>query len=243
MLVLSRRIDQAVRIDGNVTVRVLGIRNGQVSLGFSAPREIKIFREEVLRAVALSNERAQLCGREPLRSMGAENDAGNEMTTTSTPEQPSAGDGAAAPDTVHVASARFGTFDVPVERLFTLEEGLIGFPGARRHALLDHRPRSSFKWMLCVDAPELGFVVADAADFVPGYVAPTEHAADLLGCSAEDVASFVLVTIPPEPREIFLNLLAPVVVDVRRRRGLQLVLEGDAPDPAYRVALADGATA
>jgi carbon storage regulator len=47
MLVLSRRRDECVLIDGNIRVRVLDIRGNQVRLGFEAPEEIRIYREEL----------------------------------------------------------------------------------------------------------------------------------------------------------------------------------------------------
>jgi flagellar assembly factor FliW len=142
-----------------------------------------------------------------------------------------------APATLEVASRRFGTLSVGEDRIFTLDAGLVGFPEARRFVLLDHRPGSPFKWLLCVDEPELGFAVVDPADFVPGHAPPLERAAELLGTTPADVAVLVLVNIPREPTEIFLNLLAPIVVDVRARRGRQLVLEDPALDPAHRIPL------
>ena len=60
MLVLTRKIGELVRIGDDVTVRVLAIRNSQVSLGFVAPTKIKIFREEVLRMIESENRRAAL---------------------------------------------------------------------------------------------------------------------------------------------------------------------------------------
>ncbi|HEY8513941.1 MAG TPA: carbon storage regulator [Candidatus Binatia bacterium] len=48
MLVLTRKIGETIRIGEHVTVRVLALRGGQVSLGFTAPSEVRIFREEVL---------------------------------------------------------------------------------------------------------------------------------------------------------------------------------------------------
>lgn len=145
--------------------------------------------------------------------------------------------------TLAVVSRRFGSFEVPPERVFVLEPGLIGFPGAHRFVLLDARAGSPFKWMLCVDEPELGFAVVDPAQFVQHYAAPLEQAAAALGCALEDVALFVLVTIPEQPTEILLNLLAPIVVDLGRRRGRQLVLDDPALDPAHRIPLAPRAVA
>jgi carbon storage regulator len=48
MLVLSRRIDEAIVIDGRITVTVLEIRGNQIRLGIEAPLEMPVFREELL---------------------------------------------------------------------------------------------------------------------------------------------------------------------------------------------------
>jgi carbon storage regulator len=48
MLVLCRKNGQRVRIGQFIEVTVLEIHNGRVKLGFSAPPEIPIHREEVL---------------------------------------------------------------------------------------------------------------------------------------------------------------------------------------------------
>jgi carbon storage regulator len=47
MLVLSRRIDESIWIDGTIKVQVLEINGGHVKLGFSAPPDIAIQREEI----------------------------------------------------------------------------------------------------------------------------------------------------------------------------------------------------
>jgi carbon storage regulator len=47
MLVLSRRLDQAIMIAGQVRVTVLAITPNRVELGVEAPREILVDREEV----------------------------------------------------------------------------------------------------------------------------------------------------------------------------------------------------
>lgn len=47
MLVLSRRLKQAIVIGGQVRVTVLAITPNRVELGVEAPREIMVDREEV----------------------------------------------------------------------------------------------------------------------------------------------------------------------------------------------------
>lgn len=71
MLVLTRKIGELVRIGDAITVRVLAVRNRQVSLGFVAPSDVKIFREEVLRLIESENRRAQLGSPDHLSAIAA----------------------------------------------------------------------------------------------------------------------------------------------------------------------------
>ncbi len=47
MLVLSRKQDQKIVIDGNIEVTVVGIRGDKIRLGISAPKEVDIYRAEM----------------------------------------------------------------------------------------------------------------------------------------------------------------------------------------------------
>ena len=48
MLILTRRVGEAVHIGNNITVRVLGVKGGQVRIGFDVPKEVNIIRTELL---------------------------------------------------------------------------------------------------------------------------------------------------------------------------------------------------
>lgn len=52
MLILSRRVNEAITLthpDGTeITISVLGILNGQVRLGFDAPKEVRILRDNAV---------------------------------------------------------------------------------------------------------------------------------------------------------------------------------------------------
>lgn len=51
MLVLSRKLNQEIRIAENIVVRVLEIKGNQVRLGILAPAEVPVLREELLTKV------------------------------------------------------------------------------------------------------------------------------------------------------------------------------------------------
>jgi carbon storage regulator len=48
MLVLSRKSGESIVIDGNITIKVIEVRSGMVRLGIDAPKEIPVFRDEML---------------------------------------------------------------------------------------------------------------------------------------------------------------------------------------------------
>lgn len=47
MLVLSRKIGEEIVINGNITLKVTDVGNGNVRIGFTAPRDVSIDRAEV----------------------------------------------------------------------------------------------------------------------------------------------------------------------------------------------------
>lgn len=58
MLVLARRTDESVVIDGRIVVRVLRVDGDVVKLGIEAPAEISVHREEVYQEILQSNKEA-----------------------------------------------------------------------------------------------------------------------------------------------------------------------------------------
>jgi len=51
MLVLTRKLGETIRVGEAITVRVLEVKGNQVRLGVEAPADVRIYREEVYRAI------------------------------------------------------------------------------------------------------------------------------------------------------------------------------------------------
>jgi carbon storage regulator len=58
MLVITRKLDQSIVIDGRIEVIVTGITKDGVKLGIIAPREVQVHRREVFEAIAEANRAA-----------------------------------------------------------------------------------------------------------------------------------------------------------------------------------------
>jgi len=55
MLILTRKLNESVVIGDNIKVTVSDIKNGQIKLGISAPKEVTVNREEVVKEIKGEN--------------------------------------------------------------------------------------------------------------------------------------------------------------------------------------------
>jgi len=55
MLILTRKIGEGIVLNENVTVKIIDISKGMVKLGFEAPKDMLILREELQLAVKEAN--------------------------------------------------------------------------------------------------------------------------------------------------------------------------------------------
>ncbi|MBP7844922.1 MAG: carbon storage regulator CsrA [Proteobacteria bacterium] len=58
MLVLTRKIGEAIVIDDDIKITVVQVKGKQVRIGVEAPRETKIHREEIYKAIQAENTAA-----------------------------------------------------------------------------------------------------------------------------------------------------------------------------------------
>ncbi|AKG36567.1 carbon storage regulator CsrA [Paenibacillus durus] len=59
MLVLRRKIGETVMIGSNIQVQILGIEGEQIKLGFLAPKEVQVLRQELYQEVVAENMAAK----------------------------------------------------------------------------------------------------------------------------------------------------------------------------------------
>lgn len=58
MLVLTRKIDESIILGKDIELKVLGIEEGKVKIGISAPKTVEIYRKEVYNAIGEENKSA-----------------------------------------------------------------------------------------------------------------------------------------------------------------------------------------
>lgn len=212
MLTLSRKVGESLRIGADIRVIVRAIRGQQVQISIEAPAEIGVYRSEIYEAIRHANLAAA-----------------NPKPAASTVAQATSPDGGVGGEVMKklttIDTSRFGSIDVPEDSIVEFPEGLVGLHDFRRFVLID-RPNSPMRWMQSMEVPELAFLVADPQMFVTDYRAevPGTELETLGETNSDELAVGVICTIPENPSEATVNLRAPLVVDIRSRRGKQVVL-------------------
>lgn len=51
MLILTRKVNESLKVGDDVTVTVLGIKGGQIRIGISAPLDVAVHRQEVFERI------------------------------------------------------------------------------------------------------------------------------------------------------------------------------------------------
>ncbi|MBK7947277.1 MAG: flagellar assembly protein FliW [Deltaproteobacteria bacterium] len=136
-------------------------------------------------------------------------------------------------DLISFESRRVGKIEVTEAEVVTFEP-LPGFPGLSRFVIMEHAEGGEMAWLVSIEDPDLAFVVATPWSFFPNYDPPVqrEHVAALGIEKSEEVEILSIVTL--SGKSIFLNLAAPLVINVTTRRGIQVVGE----DPRYSTRMA-----
>lgn len=60
MLILSRKEDEALQIGENITIKVLKIDKNSIKIGVDAPKNITVFRKELLQEIERTNQETSL---------------------------------------------------------------------------------------------------------------------------------------------------------------------------------------
>lgn len=122
-----------------------------------------------------------------------------------------------------IQTTRFGTIEIDESRIITFRDGILGFPGHTRYALIQTGTDPVFFWLQSTEDPALAFVVCDPAAFVPDYQAPTRDEDRAALQIADDGDSQTLVIVNKTEDVLTGNLLGPLVIGARSLLGRQLV--------------------
>lgn len=125
-----------------------------------------------------------------------------------------------------------GEVEVDDSEIYTFEEGLYGFPDSRRFVFIGTiTAEFPFLWMQSLDDEKAVFVVTNPFLFKEDYDfqlnETTVNALELAGI--EEAAVYTMVVVPEEVKETTTNLKSPVLLNLRTKKGRQVILTEEYP--------------
>jgi len=125
-----------------------------------------------------------------------------------------------------VKTTNFGEIEVPAENIIHFGEGIPGFPRIRRFAILQFDHLKPFQYLQSLDDPPIALLVVNPFLLHPAYEFELGDAdmGDLKTDKPEEVSVFAVATIPENPSEATLNLMAPILINLKNRCGKQVIL-------------------
>jgi flagellar assembly factor FliW len=129
---------------------------------------------------------------------------------------------------ITIDSSRFGTIEIPAERVIEFPNGLIGL-GGQRYAIVPTGDDGAFSWLHSLDDPSLALAVANPWRFFSDYaVELADEQSAGITADPGDVEVWVTVRAGSQLSDFYANLRAPILV--AEGQGHQVINEAqDAP--------------
>jgi flagellar assembly factor FliW len=128
-----------------------------------------------------------------------------------------------------INTTRFGALEMQPEDVLHFPGGMLGLEDCRDWVLLADAENDALGWLQSVSHSEIALAVVSPRRFVPDYQVRVSRL-ELEALEMTDLREAqVLSIVGKNDRGITLNLKAPVVINLQRRLGRQVITNGDLP--------------
>ncbi len=119
----------------------------------------------------------------------------------------------------------FGEIEVDETQELTFPNGLFGFDNYKKFYILEN-PESPFIWLQSSDEHGLAFIMIHPMQFKSDYelkILENDYNDIEIKDKEKELLDFVIVTIPADPSEMTANLQGPVVININKKLGKQVI--------------------
>lgn len=144
---------------------------------------------------------------------------------------------------MNIETKFLGTVEINEQDILTFEAGLPGFPESQKFILLPLDADLPLVVLQSIEKEELGFVLAYPFAFKKDYAfdISEEEKNDLQIEQEEDVIAYTILTLKESFQESTMNLLAPIIINTKKKIGKQIVLQDSTRYPLrYPIGVVEG---
>lgn len=132
-----------------------------------------------------------------------------------------------SPKNEMLATTRFGEVRFAQTDVIEFPWGLPGFAGLHRFLALSLEEQPNFVWLQSVEDPSVALPAADPwqifSDYEPRLPVYATETLELR--NSEDFTILCVVVVTKDAKEMSMNLMAPIVVNLKTNRARQVMLE------------------
>jgi len=143
-----------------------------------------------------------------------------------------------------INSNRFGKLEILDDKIIKMQKPILGFEGLNSYSLIEQDEFLPFMWLQSLDDPAIAFIVVNPVLFFSDYRIKihSKEVADLGVNSPDNVETYVIVTIPENPKEMSVNLQGPILINTENNMAKQLVLVNSEYQVHHPMFIADQVT-
>ena len=132
---------------------------------------------------------------------------------------------------MEVLTRLFGKVTVDDDRIINFPGGIVGFPNLQNFALMydsENTDGNSINFLVSLEEPAFALPVMAPNIVRPDYDPMVEDDLMLpLGEFEEGMLVLVTVTVPHDVKKMTVNLMAPIIVNIKTKRAIQLIVSDD----------------
>ncbi len=127
---------------------------------------------------------------------------------------------------MRITTLRFGELEIPDDKIIHMAKPVLGFEQLKKFCIIEGEDFEPFLWFQSVEEPSVAFIIINPIFFHPDYqieVNPKEIE-ELDVSDVKMVETYVIVSIPSDPKKMSINLKGPILINTKTRKAKQLVL-------------------
>jgi len=129
---------------------------------------------------------------------------------------------------MRLLTKHFGELDIDESKIIAFPEGIPGFEQEREFVVINNEDETNpFQWLQSINNPDLAFVIINPFHVFPDYdiILPETVQKKLLINDEKEVVVYSLVVVPKDIHKMTVNLLAPIIININKKIGKQVILE------------------
>jgi flagellar assembly factor FliW len=130
---------------------------------------------------------------------------------------------------MRIQTSRFGNVDIQPDDILFFRRGILGFEECQHWVILADAGNRSVAWLQSMQSPEVALPVVSPRRFVADYqvrIDPVDIESLHLGSLNQ---AYILAVVSRDTDVLTLNLRAPIIINLDRRLGCQVITSDQQP--------------